>query len=82
MTTKNQVIQLLKKEFPTLRVGGDDVGYTELSVEEYEATIAQWADARLAKEAAATQAEAKAQAKVALLDRLGITADEAKLLLS
>jgi hypothetical protein len=82
MTTKNQVIQLLKKEFPTLRVGGDDVGYTELSVEEYEATIAQWADARLAKEAAATQAEAKAQAKAALLERLGITEDEARLLLA
>jgi hypothetical protein len=82
MTTKNQVIQLLKKEFPTLRVGGDDVGYTELSVEEYEATIDQWADARLAKEAAATQAEAKAQAKAALLERLGITEDEARLLLA
>ena len=29
-----------------------------------------------------TEAEAKAQAKAALLERLGITADEAKLLLS
>ena len=33
-------------------------------------------------EAKATEAEAKAAAKAALLDRLGITADEAKLLLS
>lgn len=33
-------------------------------------------------EAAAAEAEAKATAKAALLDRLGITADEAKLLLS
>lgn len=32
--------------------------------------------------AKATEAEAKATAKAALLDRLGITADEAKLLLS
>lgn len=82
MTTKNQMIQLLKKEFPTLKVGGDDVGYTQLSAEEYQATIDQWADARLAKEAALIEAEAKASAKLALLDRLGITEDEAKLLLS
>ena len=33
-------------------------------------------------EAQAAEAEAKAEAKAALLDRLGITADEAKLLLS
>jgi len=76
------MIQSLKKEFPTLKVGGDDVGYTDLSAEEYEATIDQWADARLAQEAEANEAEAKAHAKAALLDRLGITADEAKLLLS
>ncbi len=36
-------------------------------------------EAELAKEA---EAETKATAKAALLDRLGITADEAKLLLS
>jgi hypothetical protein len=34
------------------------------------------------KAAEATEAEAKAEAKAALLDRLGITEDEAKLLLS
>ena len=82
MTTKKQMIELLKSEFPTLRLGDDDAGYTELSADEYEAKIAEWADARLAKEAKAAEIEAKAAAKAALLDRLGITQDESKLLLS
>jgi len=76
------MIELLKSEFPTLRLGDDDAGYTELSADEYEAKIAEWADARLAKEAKAAEAEANAQAKVELLERLGITKDEAKLLIS
>lgn len=82
MTTKKQMIELLKAEFPTLRVGDDDSGYIELSADEYEAKIAEWADARLAREAKAAEAEAKAAAKAALLERLGITEDEAKLLLA
>ena len=76
------MIDLLKADFPTLKVGGDDVGYTELLAEEYEAMIAEWADARLAKLAKQAEAQAKAQAKAELLERLGITADEAKLLLA
>ncbi len=76
------MIELLKAEFPTLRVGDDDAGYTELSADEYEAKIAEWADVRLAKEAKAAEVEAQAATKAALLDRLGITEDESKLLLS
>lgn len=82
MTTKENIINELKTEFPTLRVGDEDNGYTELSVEDYEATISEWADARLAKEAETAEAEAQAAAKAALLERLGITEAEAKLLLS
>ena len=82
MTTKKQMIELLKSEFPTLRLGDDDAGYTELSADEYEAKIAEWADARLAKEAKAAEVQAQVAAKAALLDRLGITQDESKLLLS
>ena len=82
MTTKQEMIELLKAEFPSLRVGDNDSGYTELSADEYETKIAEWADARLAKDAKAAEAEAKAQAKAELLERLGITADEAKLLLA
>ena len=82
MTTKKQMIELLKAEFTTLRVGDDEAGYTELSTDEYEAQIAQWAEVRLEEQAKQAELEAQAAAKAALLDRLGITADEAKLLLS
>ena len=82
MTTKQEMINLLKIEFPTLQIGDDDNGYTELSVEEYEATISQWADVRLAKETQALEVEAKETAKAALLAQLGITEEQAKLLLS
>jgi hypothetical protein len=80
MTTKKEMIDLLKAEFPTLQVGDENSGYSELSAKDYEATIAEWADVRLAKEAQASEVQAKAEAKLALLEKLGITEDEAKLL--
>ena len=82
MTTKTEMIAILKTEYPTLQMGDDDQGYTDLSPSDYEAQISQWADARLAKEAKAAQAEADAVLKAELLTKLGITNDEAKLLLS
>ena len=82
MTTKQEIIEIIKAENPTLKVGNDDAGYTELSAAEYEAQIAEWADARLIKEAKAAEVEAKATAKAALLTQLGITEEQARLLLS
>jgi len=82
MTTKQKMIEIIKAENPTLQIGDDDSGYTQLSAAEYEATIVQWAEARLAKEAVAIEAETRATAKAALLTQLGITAEQAKLLLS
>ena len=82
MTTKTQAIATLKIEYPTLRSGDDQRGYTDLSPADYEATITQWADSQLADEAKASEAEQAAADKAALLTKLGITADEAKLLLS
>jgi len=46
------------------------------------AEFAQYEIDQAESEARKTEAEAKATAKARLLDRLGITADEAKLLLS
>jgi hypothetical protein len=69
-----------RKEFPKLFKNVDGEQF-EMDAEEYEATIAQWEAnevERLAKEA---EAEAKATQKAALLERLGITEDEARLLL-
>ena len=79
MTTKENIINKLKLEFPTLRVGDDNVGYTDLTAEEYEATISQWADAKLAKEAEETEVQAKAEAKAAAqakLAALGLTVED------
>jgi hypothetical protein len=81
MITKNQIIEELKAEYPTLKTGNEE-DYVELSSEEYEATIEEWAEVRLAKEIKMAEAEAKEIAKLALYERLGITAEEAKLLLS
>ena len=82
MTTKEEIIAIIKSENPTLQIGDDEQGYTQLNAAEYEARVLEWADSRLAdlkQIAAIQQAEAD---KAALLAKLGITADEAKLLLS
>lgn len=81
MTTKTQKIAQLKAEYPTLSKGINDE-VVELDAKEYEALIAEWADIELAKEAAEAEEAAKVIAKAALLERLGITEDEAKLLLA
>lgn len=82
MTTKTEMIEIIKAENPTLQVGDDEQGYTQLSAADYEAQVQAWADGRLAKEAKAAQAEQVATDKATLLTRLGITAEEATLLLS
>lgn len=80
MTTLNEMIEIIKAENPNgLRIGDDDSGYTDLTADQYEAQIAEWAANRLAKETRIAEAEA---ARQALLAKLGISADEAKLLLS
>ena len=69
-----------RKEYPTLtqNINGVDVKLTE---DEYETIILQWeqnqAEAKLTYEAE----QAKETERQAILDRLGLTADEAKLIL-
>ena len=82
MRSKSEAIAALKLEYPTLRSGSDESGYQDLSPTDYEATIEAWANNQLADEAKAAKAEQAATDKAALLAKLGITADEAKLLLS
>ena len=82
MITKQEMIEFIKKENPTLRSGSDEYGYVELTSDEYEKQVNEWADARLAKQAKLAAAEQAKADKEALLAKLGITADEAKLLLS
>jgi len=81
MKTKAQIITEFKSTYPTLKTGDDARGYTDLSKAEYDATISLWADNTLTQLSAEAEAEATATQKAALLARLGITADEAKLLI-
>jgi hypothetical protein len=81
MTTKKEIIDLLKVEFPTLQLGDEDNGYTELSADEYKAQIAEWADARLAKEQAKAEAELARQTKISAYEKLGLTEAEIEALL-
>ena len=81
MTTKLELIAQLKAENPTMiqTINGVEI---ELTAEEYEKACNNWADMRLVQIALEAD-KAKAEAhKAALLAKLGITADEAKLLLS
>jgi hypothetical protein len=71
MTTKTEMILTLKAENPNgLRTGSDEAGYSNLSDAEYETKIAEWADARLAKEAKLAEAEALAQSKIETVEKL------------
>lgn len=79
--TKTQKIAELKSQYPVLTKGVNEE-IVELDAKEYEETIARWADVELAKEAEEAELIAKATAKADLLQRLGITADEAALLLA
>jgi hypothetical protein len=83
MTTKTEMIEIIRAENPSLRTGNDQDGYTELTPVEYEAQIKKWADARLAKQAALAEAEAQEKAKSAAkakLVALGLTDDDLKAL--
>ena len=76
---KKEMIALLKTEFPTLQTGDDLQGYSELSSEQYEKQIGEWADVRLAKLAEQAEADAKAGAKAAAqakLAALGLTVED------
>ena len=59
-----------------------EVQEIELTAEEVATLEAAAAEAKAAQEAAEEEARAKATAKADLLEKLGITEDEAKLLLS
>jgi hypothetical protein len=70
MTTKTEKIAALKLEYPTLRTGSDEYGYTDLSPTDYEALIESWADNQLADEAKLAEAEAVETAKLDAITKL------------
>jgi hypothetical protein len=70
MTTKKEMISLIKAENPTLRSGSDEDGYVELTGSDYEAQIELWADLRLAKETKLAEIDAIATAKIEAAEKL------------
>jgi hypothetical protein len=77
MTTKNEMIEIIKSENPNgLKTGSEETGYYHLTPEEYKIKIEEWADARLAKEQAQAEAETLRQTKIAAYQKLGLTAEE------
>ena len=70
MTTLNEMIEIIKAENPTIQVGDDTAGYTDLTPAEYEAQVLDWANARLAKEAKLAEAEAVTIAKTEAAEKL------------
>jgi hypothetical protein len=70
MTTLNEMIEIIKAENPTLRVGDDQAGYMDLSAADYEATILEWASNRLAKLAKLAEAESVETAKIDAINKL------------
>ena len=66
---------------PTIKFVNAETG-EEIEREMNEQELAEWQARKIKTEAEKAQAEAKATQKAALLERLGITEDEAKLLLS
>lgn len=78
--TNNEIIEQLKAEYPTLRIGNEESGYTDLNTKDYEATIAQWAHNLIAAQSAETEAKAAKATAQAKLAALGLTADDLKAL--
>jgi hypothetical protein len=78
MATKLEIIKQLKAENPKVYHNTNDV-QTEVVGAEYDSLIESWADFKIAKTA---HDKKTLDAKSALLQKLGITAEEAALLLS
>ena len=80
--TLQEMLEQIKAENPNgLRVGNEEEGYQQLSDEESEAIFVSWAQARLDRLNSETQATEVKTKRQDLLDKLGITEEEAKLLL-
>jgi hypothetical protein len=80
MKTKAEFIAQCKAENPTMiqTLNGEKIVVDDA---EYNAACDSWADMQIVNQTLEAEISEKAAAKAALLERLGITADEAALLL-
>jgi hypothetical protein len=74
--TLNEMIKVIETENPTLQLGNDKDGYTQMSKSDYDATIADWAAARLSKENKIDAEKAAKASAIAKLTALGLTSEE------
>jgi hypothetical protein len=72
MTTLNEMIEIIKAENPTIQVGDEEQGYTELNQEEYDAQVKAWAQGRLDKETKQAEELAAKLDAIAKVTALGI----------
>ena len=79
--TKNEFIAQCKSENPKMfsTINGEQI---ELTGADYEAACEAWAEMRFQQLNTQAELDDKAIAKIALLSKLGITEEEAQLLLS
>ena len=83
MITHNQIIKAIQFIRPNAEFSINDLEIQWLDTNQIEPTLLEIEAGWIAYQAAQElEAEAKAAQKAALLDRLGITEDEAKLLLA
>jgi hypothetical protein len=81
MTTKQQYVAQARSENPQPQYQTINEEQIELTNDEYEMSLVAWAEMRLEQDALESELENKIAARQSVLDRLGLTADEAKLLL-
>lgn len=79
--TKNDLIKQAKLENPALLFKVENDVTIELTLEEYDEAINNWAEMRLAQIKLENELAEKEIQRNALLSKLGITQEEAKLLL-
>ena len=81
MKTKNQLVQECKEANPIMiqTINGVEI---ELTGADYDQACSDWADMKLAQLKVEADIATQTTAKTELLQKLGITADEANLLLN
>lgn len=78
----NEMVEIIRNENPNgLKTGSEETGYSDLTDEEYEAIILEWATARLAKEQAKIESEIARQVKISAYQKLGLTTEEIEALI-
>lgn len=68
--TLNEMIVIIKAENPTIRIGDDEAGYTELTGADYDAQVKDWAIGRLDKLAKLADIEVAKLAKIETINKL------------